>query len=199
MKPLTDRPARPCERCGLPFTTSRRGKRAETQRFCSIRCSSKAGNWQSLVAYQKSRRLRPGTVIPCRHCGESFVVSARRLTTCQPCLVRRIRAIRDKEKRNATVRRIRHADPTFKARATAHARAIYPTLKEQARQALRRAVNRGEIQRQPCEDCGRPKGDGHHADYNKPLEVTWLCRACHGKRHRKYADIAADERRGAVA
>src|SRR5690606_539154 len=35
-----------------------------------------------------------------------------------------------------------------------------------------------------CEDCGE-KGielTGHHEGYSKPLDVVWLCRACHGAR-----------------
>ena len=37
-----------------------------------------------------------------------------------------------------------------------------------------------------CEKCGRqPKRhlDAHHADYSKPFEVGWLCRACHTHIH----------------
>lgn len=31
-----------------------------------------------------------------------------------------------------------------------------------------------------CEQCLEIKPlDGHHADYDKPLRVNWLCRACH--------------------
>lgn len=29
------------------------------------------------------------------------------------------------------------------------------------------------------------KVEAHHPDYEKPLEVVWLCKSCHGKVHRK--------------
>lgn len=32
----------------------------------------------------------------------------------------------------------------------------------------------------PCEQCSSTENiDGHHEDYDKPLEVLWLCRRCH--------------------
>jgi ribosomal protein S27AE len=35
-----------------------------------------------------------------------------------------------------------------------------------------------------CEVCGRKSTlDAHHEDYNKPLNVQWLCRQCHSIRH----------------
>lgn len=37
-----------------------------------------------------------------------------------------------------------------------------------------------------CKDCGMTaKVQGHHPDYNKPLEVIWLCVNCHAKLHRE--------------
>lgn len=36
---------------------------------------------------------------------------------------------------------------------------------------------------QPCERCGSLKADRHHENYDKPLEIVWLCRRCHGQHH----------------
>jgi hypothetical protein len=59
----------------------------------------------------------------------------------------------------------------------------YP-IKERARRTLHNAVARGKITKQPCQVCGVERVDAHHADYSKPLEVTWLCRRHHMEHHR---------------
>ena len=55
-------------------------------------------------------------------------------------------------------------------------------LERKAQGKLRDRVRRGKIKRMPCEICGEKRSQGHHDDYNKPLEVRWLC-ALHHKRH----------------
>lgn len=49
------------------------------------------------------------------------------------------------------------------------------------------AVNSGKLKRpQKCSSCGGKNPEGHHPDYNKPLEVIWLCKRCHSDIHCKY-------------
>lgn len=55
-----------------------------------------------------------------------------------------------------------------------------------AQSRVNHAKERGELVPQPCEVCGNPKTDAHHDDYNKPLEVRWLCRKCHADWHSKH-------------
>lgn len=52
-----------------------------------------------------------------------------------------------------------------------------------AQAALRSAVRRGLIEREPCEECGAETVDGHHDDYDKPMAVRWLCRRHHRALH----------------
>lgn len=48
-----------------------------------------------------------------------------------------------------------------------------------ARDAVRYAIRRGLLVRQPCSVCGTAKTEGHHTDYTKPLVVVWLCKKHH--------------------
>lgn len=52
-----------------------------------------------------------------------------------------------------------------------------------AHMATRSAIRRGLIQRQPCADCGSIKAEAHHPDYDRPLDVVWLCRKHHKAAH----------------
>ncbi len=58
--------------------------------------------------------------------------------------------------------------------------------KRRAHEAVRQALLKGVLVKQPCADCGTTHNvDGHHEDYSQPLVVTWLCRKHHAARHRK--------------
>lgn len=39
------------------------------------------------------------------------------------------------------------------------------------------------LKKQPCEICGEKNVHAHHDNYNKPLEVRWLCSFHHKQHH----------------
>jgi len=41
------------------------------------------------------------------------------------------------------------------------------------------AVRIGSLVRKPCEICGEGRSVAHHDDYDKPLDVRWLCDSHH--------------------
>lgn len=62
----------------------------------------------------------------------------------------------------------------------------YPE-KYKARNLLNSAVRDGRVIKPgACESCGAKEHiHGHHDDYSKPLDVKWLCAACHKARHKE--------------
>lgn len=58
-----------------------------------------------------------------------------------------------------------------------------------ARTAVQLAIKTGKLQRQPCEICGCEKTEAHHDDYNRPLDVRWLCVNHHKEWHTKNSPI----------
>lgn len=52
--------------------------------------------------------------------------------------------------------------------------------KKAAHSAISNAIRDGKLERGPCEVCGTTSNvHGHHEDYDKPLDVAWLCRKHH--------------------
>jgi hypothetical protein len=57
--------------------------------------------------------------------------------------------------------------------------------KYKAHTMVNNAVRAGNLHSLPCEVCGKEKTTGHHDDYDKPLNVRWLCHAHHSQWHAK--------------
>jgi DNA-binding XRE family transcriptional regulator len=59
-------------------------------------------------------------------------------------------------------------------------------VKQRAHQMTTYAIKVGKlIPKTYCEKCeGRIGTVAHHPDYNKPLEVIWVCTICHARIHR---------------
>lgn len=56
--------------------------------------------------------------------------------------------------------------------------------KKRAHELVSKAIKSGELIRQPCEECqGVDHVIAHHDDYDKPLDVRWLCEDHHKEWH----------------
>lgn len=62
--------------------------------------------------------------------------------------------------------------------------------KHAAHEAVARAIASGRLKKpDTCEKCGvKCVPHGHHDDYEKQLDVQWVCRPCHGQIHRAIND-----------
>lgn len=54
-----------------------------------------------------------------------------------------------------------------------------------ARRILNSSVITNKIKKDNCKKCGKDKTEGHHSNYNQPLNVIWLCKNHHAELHRK--------------
>lgn len=87
-------------------------------------------------------------------------------------------------------------DPARRLATYANSRAVKWRSPEKwrARYELGNAVRDGRVVPQPCQHCGtEEKIHGHHPDYSKPLDVTWLCVSCHFAEHRRLNAIQRGE------
>lgn len=80
---------------------------------------------------------------------------------------------------------------------------LHDDAKRHAVAAVFGAIKQGLLVSQPCEKCAGSDAEAHHDDYDKPLEVRWLCRSCHRTHHKGRPVVAAKhdkyQRRSAAA
>jgi len=60
-------------------------------------------------------------------------------------------------------------------------------LKHKAQRILQTGLQTGWFKKpEYCEKCGnKTKIQGHHENYKRPYEISWLCRKCHAKADKK--------------
>lgn len=67
----------------------------------------------------------------------------------------------------------------------------------QAHNAVNNALRDGKMVKPSCCETCQQEAElhGHHCDYNKPLDVMWLCDPCHKAWHKDNTPIYCDERK----
>jgi hypothetical protein len=116
----------------------------------------------------------------CRHCktNEGTICDSRKKSTngevleyytCRDCNNARARKYRETARGKEVYRNI------MRRQYYRH------TIKVRARAKVAYCVKKGVlVPPNTCPQCKEIKKlDAHHSDYSKPLEIKWLCRACH--------------------
>jgi hypothetical protein len=135
----------------------------------------KCGETKPLDDFYRHPMMADGHLNKCAECTKADVRSSRaarleyyqaydRARNKQP---ERVEARRERAK--ASPRRYPESDP----------------LKRAARVAVGNAVRDGKLLRPPeCQVCAVAcEPHGHHEDYSRPLDVIWVCTACHAFIH----------------
>ena len=123
--------------------------------------------------FYKHSAMTDGHLNKCKKCTKNDVMEHRAKN------LERIRAY-DRE-RGKNPERAKSAQEISRAWRKADKRRM------QAHNAVLRAIRSGTLLRQPCVRCGAIKSLAHHEDYDKPLDVVWLCQPCHKQRHKELA------------
>jgi len=155
----------------------------------------KCGVEKELTEFHKHPGMADGRLGKCKVCARIDVTENRnkkieyyrefdRKRTDQPSRVQARKQVYEKIK----------SDPEFKrARAEKNKEWQQKNLiKRAAHIIVGNAIRSGRLIVKPCERCGNTETHAHHEDYEKPLEVNWLCKVCHGQRHR---EINAEKRK----
>ena len=121
--------------------------------------------------FYKHSQMADGHLNKCKECTKNDVSSNRNQN------LEKYRAY--DRKRAKEPERIKAASEITKAWREEDSRRV------RAHNAVARAIRNGDLVRVPCIRCGEKKSVAHHEDYDKPLEVMWLCQPCHKQRHKE--------------
>ena len=131
----------------------------------SLKKCFKCEEIKSLSDFYRHTKMADGRVNKCKECNKKDVRTNRRSNLDKYRAYDRQRGNRQENKYHRDYRK------------------KYPQ-KVRARRKVAYEISLGNIKSKPCEKCGY-KGvtHAHHDDYHYPLNIRWLCPACHREWH----------------
>lgn len=134
----------------------------------------KCGNLKSMDEFYKHKQMKDGHLNKCKQCTKADVSGNYQGNREYYAGYEQRRAQRPERKAAALVyQKNRRAKNPFPYKANC---------------AVSNAVRDGKLFKEPCFNCGSIEDiEAHHMDYEKPLEVVWLCRSCHLEEHNRKA------------
>lgn len=154
-----------------------------------MKICKRCGETKPLDGFYRHSAMGDGYLSFCRECTKARVRDHRKNNLDR---VQEYDRVRNDDPERVAARRARRLaamrDEQLRARlyATQAKWAEQNKVKRQAHYKVGNAIRDGKLTVQPCERCGYGVGvHAHHEDYSKPLDVNWLCKKCHGQRHRE--------------
>jgi hypothetical protein len=124
-----------------------------------------------LNEFYKHSRMADGHLNKCKSCAKDDYTNHRNNNLDKVRSYDRARSS-NSERIKASIEITRAWRQEDKRRSVAHSK-------------VARAIRNGQLTRQVCVRCNNPKSVAHHDDYDKPLDVMWLCQPCHAQRHKE--------------
>jgi hypothetical protein len=138
------------------------------------RCT-KCGEYKPLAAFYTQPGNTDGHAGDCKECRKRYM-KHRRLTNTVVQEQDRAR-YQNPERKRKIAERVRQWNEKYPAAYRAH-------------YTVTNAVRDRRLKKEPCSICGTTERvHGHHKDYSKPLDVTWLCAKCHHRIHATFPEL----------
>lgn len=150
----------------------------------------KCGELKPLDSFYKHRKMKDGYLNKCKDCA---IKDSKKHRAENIDKVREYDRVRGQtEKRRQKNREYQSYMKEYEPKKWSEMR--YKACKKQrvkyrkkylAKSKVCYAVRSGKLKRKPCEVCGALEVQAHHHDYNKPLDIIWLCDYHHKEEHKK--------------
>ena len=145
----------------------------------------KCGRILDLSEFYKHPQMLDGHLNKCKDCAKKDIRKNR---------LDKIDYYREYDKKRANNQERIEARERYR-QTPAGKTAVYKATKNQrAKNPERQKIYRDceKLLKNPhvCSECGSTtRVEAHHDDYNKPLDVRWLCRKCHSQWHKTHKTI----------
>lgn len=122
-------------------------------------------------AFYQHKQMGDGFLNKCKECTKKDANKHR---------LENIDQIREYDRQRGTTEKRKKLTTAY----TKKARSTFP-MQHAAHRAVAEAVRQQKLIKLPCVVCGSSKSMAHHDDYDKPLDVIWLCQVHHKERHKQ--------------
>lgn len=145
----------------------------------------KCGETKPLSDFYKHPQMADGHVNKCKECNKKDVIANRESRSDYYNAYDRQRS-KLEHRREYNTQRNKIEEVRLRNNETKRLSSDRLWKRKKAAEKVNNALRDGRLCKLPCAICGGVEVQGHHPDYDSPLDVVWLCVKHHSEIHRKY-------------